>query len=204
MTEKKPIVSVIDDDPVIVDAITWLLNTVHLLVETYPSADAFLAQYRDYQYGCILLDIRMPGMSGLQLQEELNKRGNRLPIILLSGHGDVPMAVRAMKAGAFDFITKPFNDQVLLEQIQNAILQSQFSQNQPDTQLLTQRLIGLTPREHEVMEHVVNGKMNKVIAYEMNISEKTVEKHRSSVMQKMQVKSLAELIRVYVQLNPEY
>jgi len=197
MNDFTPTVFVIDDDQALCQSLRWLLESVGLQVETYNSGTSFLEKYDAERRGCLLIDIRMPGMSGLELQEQLISRHNLIPIIFITGHGDVPMAVRAMKAGAVDFITKPFNDQLLLELIQKAIAQDL---NRPDIHQQRQyaeRMGQLTTRELEIMKLVVNGKLNKVIAHELGISIKTVELHRAHVMQKMQVKSLAELVKIH-------
>lgn len=197
MSDLTPSVFVIDDDQALCQSLRWLLESVGLQVETYNSGASFLEKYNPERRGCLLIDIRMPGMSGLELQEQLIARHNLTPIIFITGHGDVPMAVRAMKAGAVDFITKPFNDQLLLELIQKAIAQDL---NRPDIHQQRQyaeRMAQLTARELEIMKLVVNGKLNKIIAHELGISIKTVELHRAHVMQKMQVKSLAELVKIH-------
>lgn len=193
-----PIVYVVDDDPLICQAISWLLSTVSLPVEMFSDAQAFLNIYDTALRGCIIIDVRMPGMSGLELQQELNQRVNAMPILMISGHGDVPMAVRAMQAGAKDFILKPFNDQLLLEKIQAAIKVDSKNQILPDTRLIAERFALLTPRERQVLDMVVTGKLNKQIAIELNISISTVEVHRSQVMRKLQVKTLAEVMAAYL------
>ena len=196
-----PIVYVVDDDPALCKAVQWLLESVDLTVKTFEDPLLFLQKFNPSLKGCLLFDVRMPHISGLELQERLKSHGNTMPIILMSGHSDIPIAVRAMKAGALDFITKPFNDQHLIELVQNALQLNQRTQNNNSAQI-TSRYATLTEREREVLKHVVAGKMNKVIASEMQISIKTVELHRGNVMQKMQVKSLAELVRCYLQINP--
>lgn len=189
---------IVDDDPALCKALQWLLESVDLKVQFYHSAVDFLKNYQLSWQGCLLIDIRMPIISGLQLQEKLIELGNRLPIIMISGHGDISMAVRAMKAGAIDFITKPFNDQILVELIQYAL-----SLNKPLTHqdTLLKRYQTLTPREQQTMMGVVEGKMNKQIAYDLKISHKTVELHRSHVMQKMGAKTLADLIKMALELS---
>ena len=147
--------------------------------------------------GCLLLDVRMPEMSGLELQEQLRKRKIDIPIIFITGHGDVPMATRAMKAGAVEFLTKPFNDQTLLDSIQNAIEMDEHRQKVAiEKDFVTQRVNKLTPREFQVMKCVVKGNLNKVTAYELGISPKTVELHRAKIMEKMEAKSLAHLVKM--------
>lgn len=194
-----PTVFIIDDDIDLCQSLCWLLESVGLTAKVFNNIPDFLAMLtaKDQQ-GCILLDIRMPKMSGLELQEHLNSRNCSLPIIFMTGHGDIAMAVRAMKAGAFDFITKPFNDQILLEKIQKAIDCSQKSAAASGriTQI-SKRLNTLTKREKEVLELMVEGNLNKEIAYELKIFIKTVELHRSHIMQKMHVATFAELIKFY-------
>lgn len=191
-------VYVIDDDIKMCKAIKWLLEPANLKVLEYNNAQDFLNVYQTTMRGCLLIDVRMPGISGLQLQEKLIDLGNTMPIIIISAHGDIAMAVRALKAGAVDFITKPFNDQSLLEQIQNAL---SSDKEQSSIQELRKLYSALTSREQEITSKIVEGKMNKEIAYELEISIKTVETHRAHIMQKMKVKSLAELIRGYCSLE---
>lgn len=191
----KPTVFIVDDDPIICQAISWLLDSVGISSESFAHAQAYIDAYNSNRQGCLLIDVRMPGMSGLELQQHLKEQYNPLPIIMVSGHGDVPMAVRAMQAGAMDFILKPFNDQLLLEKIQTAIAHSMKRQQLKPSQGITERLASLTPRERQVIELVVAGKMNKQIAAELSIAMSTVELHRSHIMQKMQVKTLADLIK---------
>jgi FixJ family two-component response regulator len=184
---------IVDDDEALCRALSWLLESVGLTSLAFHNAYDFLKAYQLNWRGCLLIDIRMPEMSGLQLQEKLIEMGNLMPIIMISGHGDISMAVRAMKAGAQDFITKPFNDQLLLEQIQASLVLNRSLDNKQSIQKNYQQL---TPREQQILSGVVAGKMNKEIAYDLNISHKTVELHRSHVMQKMGAKTLAELIKM--------
>lgn len=193
----QPTVFIIDDDEAVCESLSWLLTGIQLNVEIYHDGLAFLSAYRPHANGCIVLDIRMPGISGLDLQDELNKRHNRLPIIFITGHGDIPMAVKAMQAGAFNFITKPFHNQTLLEQIQRAIRQ----QKAPAQIQFAESLSKLTQREKTILEQIVAGKMNKEIAHELGIALSTVELHRSKLMQKLGVKNVAELIKSYILLN---
>jgi two-component system, LuxR family, response regulator FixJ len=192
----KPTVFIVDDDPIVGQAISWLLSSVCIPTEIFLDAQAYLDAYDASRHGCLLIDVRMPGMSGLELQEYLKQRHNSLPIIMISGHGDVPMTVRAMQAGAIDFILKPFNNQLLLEKIQIAIIANQKQQH-IDYQLadLTKRLENLTPRERAVLKEVVAGKMNKQIAADLSIAISTVELHRAKIMKKMEVSTLATLIK---------
>jgi RNA polymerase sigma factor (sigma-70 family) len=193
----EPVVFVVDDDQAIRSSLKWLIESVGLRVETHPSADEFIRDYYPGRAGCLLLDVRMPGMSGLELQEHFARNDITLPIIIITGHGDVPMAVRAMKAGAIDFIEKPFNDELLLESIRNALAVDQRQRDiQSQRAEIAARLAQLTPREHEVMEMVTEGRSNKEIAVTLGVSAKTVEAHRARVMEKMQAGSLAELVRM--------
>jgi FixJ family two-component response regulator len=171
-------------------------------VETFESANAFIQSYYPGRSGCLLLDVRMPGMSGLELQEYLKVNQIAIPVIIITGHGDVPMAVRAMKAGAVDFIEKPFNDELLLESIRHAMaVDAKQRDMQSQRAEIATRLARLTPREHEVMLMVTNGKANKEIATGLGVSSKTVEAHRARVMEKMEADSLAELVRMAISAN---
>lgn len=193
MTDE-PTVFVVDDDQTVRDSLRWLLESLRLSVRTYASAQDFLLAYDPVQPGCVLLDVRMPDISGLQLQEILAARKIRLPVILITGHGDIATAVRAMKAGAFDFIEKPFDDQVLLERVRQGLaLDSRQRREAAAREKIIERLNSLTPREAEILDSVVSGKPNKLIAAELGISTKTVEVHRARVMEKIAVNSVAEL-----------
>lgn len=192
-------VFIVDDDEAMRESLTWLIESVGLNVETHDSADAFLRSYYPGRPGCVLLDVRMPGMSGLELQEHLRDQQINVPVIIITGHGDVPMAVRAMKAGAIDFIEKPFNDEQLLESIRNALSIDDTRRDEQSFKAeIASRLSHLTPRESEVMDMVTSGKSNKEIANALGVSAKTVEAHRAKVMEKMQAGSLAELVRLVV------
>lgn len=185
----------VDDDEAMCESIRFLMESVSLNIETFPSARKFLESYDTSRPGCLLLDVRMPEMSGLELQEQLRKRKINIPIIFITGHGDVPMATRAMKAGAVEFLTKPFNDQTLLDNIQNAIdIDTERRKVAQEREKIADRINKLTPREFEVMQCVIKGNLNKVTAYELGISSKTVELHRAKIMEKMQAKSLAQLV----------
>ncbi len=193
---------VIDDDQAFCQSLRWLVESIGLKVETFNSGEKFLEQYDPTCRGCLIIDVRMRGMSGLEVQDQLIVRHNQMPIIMISGHGDIPMAVRAMKAGAVDFITKPFNDQEVLDLIQKALVQDGGRENNQHSQYI-ERAAALTKREREVMNCVVDGRLNKQIAYDFGISLKTVELHRARVMQKMQVKSLAELVKIHMLIHAQ-
>jgi len=195
--EAESTVFVVDDDAELRESLGWLLESAGLRVKSYSTAQEFLAQYKSEEPGCLLLDVRMPGLSGLDLQEELRRRGVPPPIIIMTGHARVPIAVRALKGGAIDFIRKPFSDQSLLERIRQAIdLDRRTRQMRVECMKFAALLTDLTPREREVMDLVIAGKPNKIIAADLGISSKTVEIHRGRVMEKMQVESVAELVRL--------
>lgn len=195
----RPTVFVVDDDQAMRNSLKWLIESVGVPVESFASAAAFLESYYPGRSGCLLLDVRMPGMSGLELQEYLREHEISIPVIIITGHGDVPMAVRAMKGGAIDFIEKPFNDEVLLDAIRTALaMDEQQRDRQSEKADITACYATLTPRESEVMEMVTDGKSNKEIANLLGVSAKTVEAHRARVMEKMQAGSLAELVRMAV------
>lgn len=197
--ESPPTVFIVDDDAAIRHAMKTLLDSVNLPSEIFASADDFLDKVSDRRAGCLVLDIRMPGLSGLELQQELNRRGNRIPIIFITGHGDIPMAVEAMQNGALDFIQKPFRDQDLLDRVSDALKTDRKRRGKERQQKdIAERIETLTNREHEVFDLVVTGKPNKVIAYELGVSQRTVEIHRSRVMEKMQARSLADLVRMHL------
>jgi FixJ family two-component response regulator len=194
-------VYIVDDDPSIRYAMQALMAAVNLPHEVFASADEFLQGESQRRAGCLVLDIRMPGLGGLELQQELIARGNALPVIFITGHGDVPMAVEAMQKGAVDFIQKPFRDQELLDRIRDALTTDKRLRAELERQAnVAQRLDKLTRREHEVFDLVVTGKPNKLIAYELGVSQRTVEIHRARVMEKMQAKSLADLVRMHITL----
>lgn len=193
----QPIVFVVDDDQAVRDSLRWLVESIGVKVQTYASAPEFLADYNPDQPGCIILDVRMPGMSGLDLHERISRDEPSLPIIFITGHGDVPMAVRAMKAGAVDFIAKPFNDQALLDRIQQGIERDAYNRSRmAERREIHTRWARLTPREREVMEMVVSGHSNKTIASHLGVSSKTVEAHRAKFMEKMQASSIPDLMRL--------
>lgn len=192
-----PIVYVVDDDQAMVESLSWIIESVGLKVKIFVRAQDFLEAYNPNQHGCLLLDVRMPGMSGPELQSKLNDLEANIPIIFISGHGDVPLAVRVMKAGAVDFLTKPFNDQVLLESINKALRTDKINrEKQQENAKAEAKFALLSPREVQVLQGIVAGKQNKVISAELKISLKTVEAHRASVMKKMSVKSVPELVKL--------
>ena len=192
----KPVIHVVDDDDAIRDSIVWLLDGERYSVRTYATGEDFLACVEHLSPACVILDIRMPGMTGVEVHEQLTRNAVGTPVIFVTGHGDVPMAVEAIKRGAFDFIEKPFNEQKLTSIIERALqLDAQNAGQVAAQSVVTARLAKLSPREREVLDLVVAGKMNKTIADVMNISIKTVEAHRSKVMEKMCARSLAELVQ---------
>ncbi len=198
-SEQTPTVFIVDDDAAIRFAMQALMDSVNLNHEIFASADEFLEKITEQRPGCLVLDIRMPGLGGLELQEELIKRGNTLPIIFITGHGDVPMAVEAMQKGAVDFIQKPFRDQELLDRIREALATDEERREEQQAHAeVAARLSRLTNREREVFDLVVTGKPNKVIAYELGVSQRTVEIHRARVMEKMQARSLADLVKMHM------
>jgi two-component system, LuxR family, response regulator FixJ len=197
MSTDAPLVYVVDDDDAVRDSLGMLLNSVGLASEQYASAADFLDAYDPARHSCLVTDIRMPGLSGLELQQRLNDRHAEIPVIFITGHGDVPMAVNAMKAGAVDFIQKPFRDQDLIDRIHKALAQDRERRSErEELRLIRKRLEMLTPRETEVMERVVRGQANKVIALDLGVSQRTVELHRARVMRKLGMRSLADLVRV--------
>jgi FixJ family two-component response regulator len=192
-----PTVFVVDDDAAVRESLCWLVESAGLNAESYATAQEFLEAYDPRQPGCLVLDVRMPGLSGLDLQEQLAAQGIMLPVIIITGHGEVPMAVRAMKGGAIDFIEKPFSDQLLLDRAREAIAQDAHNRvEQARRAEVAARLALLTPREREVMEMVVSGKANKQVGASLGISQKTVEAHRAQVMRKTRADSLAELVQL--------
>ncbi len=204
MNRSESTVFIVDDDEAVRDSLSMLLKTVGLAAECYASAQEFLADYDPELPGCLLLDVRMPGMSGIDLQERLVAMHSILPVIFVTGHGDVPMAVHAMRAGAVDFIQKPFNEQNLLDRIQQAIEQDRKSRELLSRrEEIAKRIATLTAREREVMLLVVEGKANKVIAINLGVSERTVEIHRGRVMHKMGAQSLPHLVRIVLQLDDD-
>ncbi len=195
---KQQSVFIVDDDSDVLDAMSVLLRSNGLTPRAFPSAYEFLSNYHD-EHGCLLLDVRMPDMSGLELQRHMKNRGIELPIIFITGHGDVPMAVDAMKNGALEFVQKPFRDQELLDCIYNALeLNQRTSEEREYIRKIQTRIHSLTRREHEVMEHMVAGEITKVIAADLGVSPRTAELHRARVMEKMGVRTLAQLVQMVV------
>lgn len=192
-------VHIVEDDDAVRDSLHMMLKSVGREVRVFASADAFLADYSQDMAGCIVLDIRMPGMNGMELQRKLNELNSILPIIFVTGHGDVPMAVEAMQQGAVDFVQKPYREQELLDKINQAMqLDEENRSSLQQQQVILERVNALTPREHGVMQLMVEGKANKVIAFDLNISQRTVEIHRARVMEKLKANSLAHLVRMYL------
>ena len=193
---------VVDDDEAMRDSMTWLLEGEGYKVTCFDSAESFLNARRDDMRGCLVLDVRMPEMSGLELHERLDSLGSQLPIIFVTGHGDVPMAVAALQRGACDFIEKPFHNEELLSRVERALeLDQQIATRRKRDDAISHRLKQLTQRESEVMKLVVICKLNKQIADELDISMKTVEAHRARVMEKMGVRTLAELVKAVMTVN---
>jgi len=197
MEKDNPVVFVVDDDEAICESLRLLIGDIGLEVRTFTSARQFLEKYDASVPGCLVLDVRMSGISGLELQARLNEMGAHIPTIIITGHADVPMAVEAMKAGATDFIEKPFRDQVLLDSIQKAIdLDLRIRRQRQEHQDVQSRIGLLTQREREVMDRLVAGKSNKSIAFELGISQKTVDFHRANILDKIGVSSVVELVRL--------
>ena len=195
-------VIVVDDDAGVRNAMRILLKSVGLNCTLFASAQEFLGSYQPSQQGCLILDIRMPGMSGLELQQQLNLRGAVIPVIFMTGHGDIPMAVEAMQHGAFDFLQKPIRDQDLLDRIQRAIAKDgQLRKSLGEHARIKSHLDSLTPREREVLDHMTQGKQNKAIAQDLAVSPRTIEIHRARVMEKMSAHSVAELVRMMLDLS---
>jgi len=196
MLEPKPTIYVVDDDPSVRDSMELMLKSVGFNVKTLGSAQDFLKADLQEDLGCLVLDVRMPGMSGLDLQEKLVSSKALLPVVFITGHGTVPMSVRAMKAGAVDFLQKPFEEQDLLDAINRAVARQRERKSKKDeVEKLKRRLKALTPREHEVFSLLVTGMANKEIAYELGTSERTIKAHRARIMEKMNAGSLADLVR---------
>jgi len=198
-------VFIVDDDPAVRDALSWMIGTLQHPVEAFESAQDFLDAYKPEKSGCLVLDVRLPGMSGLQLQQKLKQENIQLPVIIITGHGDVPMAVRAMQAGAINFFEKPFRDQEVLDCIQDALQQdTELRENTESHKEVLDRINTLTPREKELMKLMVKGDANKVIASSCGISVKTVEVHRARIMSKMRARSLPALVRDAMSVEGKY
>ncbi|MET0281207.1 MAG: response regulator transcription factor [Steroidobacteraceae bacterium] len=202
MKEKAPIVYIVDDDDGVRSSIRLLLKSIGLAATTLPSAQEFLAVFDPAQPGCLVLDIRMPGMSGMELQQQLNLRSASIPVIFITGHGDVPMAVEAMKHGAFDFLQKPFRDQELIDRVQKALARDRETRGAlRKHEQIRSKLQSLTPREREVLDLMVDGQPNKVMAGELGLSQRTVEIHRAHVMEKMGAQSVAQLVQMVIEAH---
>jgi len=196
------LVHLIDDDEDVRRAVAFLLGTAGLAVKVYDSASSFLEKCDDFRSGCIVSDVRMPGIDGLELLRRLNQKGSRLPVIVMTGHADVALAVAAMKEGAVDFIEKPFPDETLLAAIQVALVREEKSVgSNPHAAEVRKRLASLTVREKEVLDGLLAGHPNKTIAYDLGISPRTIEVHRANVMTKMAASSLSELVRMVISAN---
>jgi FixJ family two-component response regulator len=197
MTESKPTIFVIDDDASIRKSLSRLLRSAGHTTETFASAEEFLSREHFNGIGCLLLDVQMPGLSGMDLQEELNKVDYHMPIIFITGHGDIPMSVEAMKKGAVDFLTKPFDDKELLQAIEKAIEEDASARAEYDEVFEIRRRIELlTPRENEILRYVITGMLNKQIAFQLDIAEKTIKIHRGRIMEKLRAGSVADLVRL--------
>ena len=195
-------VFVVDDDTAVRQGLRFMLRAAGYSVEAFPSARSFLEDYDPRQGGCLLLDVQMPQMTGLELQQRINVRGWRIPVIFITGHGTVPLAISAMKAGAFDFIEKPLREDALLESIERALhWNDRAYEERLERATLQARVASLTPREREVFELVARGEPNKVIARHLGISFRTVELHRAHIIEKLQARSLSDLIRMGIIMN---
>jgi two-component system, LuxR family, response regulator FixJ len=203
LKEQPAMVYVVDDDDAVRDSLGFLLKSVGLPISRHVSAQEFLAAYTG-KPGCLLLDICMPGMSGLELQRHLNVRGVMIPVVFITGRGDIPMAVEAMRHGAFDFLEKPFNDQDLIDRVRHALEEDAGNRLRlSETNRIPRRLEALTAREREVLQLVSTGKLNKVIAADLGVSRRTIEVHRARLMEKLGARSLAQLVRIVMDLEPQ-
>ena len=199
-----PTVFVVDDDESVRSSLKFLLRSASLDSRAFGSAQEFLQAHDPVQPGCLVLDVRMPGMSGLELQQELNRRGATIPVIFITGHGDVPMAVEAMQHGAHDFLQKPFKDEDLIERVRRALAKDAKTRAAlEEHKSIRTRLQSLTPREREVLMLMAQGKPNKIMAHELGVSQRTIEIHRARVMEKSGASSLAELVRMVMDVEPE-
>jgi FixJ family two-component response regulator len=203
MNKSAPLVYLVDDDEAVRDSLGMLFKSIGLEHKAYPSALDFLQHFDASRHACLVADIRMPGLSGLELQQRLNEQHAEIPIIFITGHGDVPMAVSAMKSGAADFIQKPFRDQDLIDRINKALERDRDRRkSRVELDEIRARIALLTPREKEVMQRVVRGQANKVIAMDLGVSQRTVELHRARVMRKLRMRSLAELVHAIDKITP--
>ena len=197
VAEPKPTVFVIDDDPSVLKGLARLLKSLGFNAETFASAELFLGREHYDGVGCIVLDVRMPGLNGMDLQDELSRADYSMPIIFITGHGNIPMSVQAMKRGAVDFLTKPFDDEELLEAVKKAIERDGTAKaERAQVHGIRRRIDMLTPREHEILRYVITGMLNKQIALKLDIAEKTVKVHRGRIMEKLCVDSVADLVRL--------
>ncbi len=197
MSDLKQSIFIVDDDENVRDSLTELLASVGLNTSAYSTAKEFLDDFNHNNSGCVLVDVRMPGMSGIQLQHELNEMGATLPVIIMTGHGDIKMAVQAMKDGAFEFLQKPFRDQDLLDSIAKALEKEELIRERHKTKAeLEKRINSLTERERQVVDKVLEGKVNKIIARELGVSDRTIEIHRSHAMHKLNATSVAEMVKI--------
>jgi two-component system response regulator FixJ len=204
MIDPQAQVFIVDDDEAVRNTLRLVLKAAGLACVTFASAQEFLASYDLDQPGCVVLDVRMPGMTGLELQQILNLKGAVLPVIFISGHGDVPMAVEAMKHGAFDFVQKPVKEEELADRVKRALEKDRVNRNQlRQRDVIRERLQSLTPREREILSLVTRGKPNKVMAGDLGVSQRTVEIHRARVMEKMGAESLAQLVRMVLDFEPQ-
>jgi two-component system response regulator FixJ len=204
MIDPQAQVFIVDDDEAVRNTLRLVLKAAGLACVTFASAQEFLASYDLDQPGCVVLDVRMPGMTGLELQQILNLKGAVVPVIFISGHGDVPMAVEAMKHGAFDFVQKPVKEEELADRVKRALEKDRVNRNQlRQRDVIRERLQSLTPREREILSLVTRGKPNKVMAGDLGVSQRTVEIHRARVMEKMGAESLAQLVRMVLDFEPQ-
>jgi FixJ family two-component response regulator len=202
MSQVEPTVFIVDDDPAVLKSLARVLRAIQFTVVTFGSPQEFLERHDPHTPGCLVLDVAMPGLNGLELQAALRVRGSAIPIIFLTGHGDIPMSVQAMKGGALDFLTKPVHDKDLLKAVEAALEKDRIErQSRADLDDIQERLATLTPREREVLTHVVSGQLNKQIAYDLGTVEQTIKVHRARVMEKMKVNSVAELVRLTERLK---
>jgi two-component system response regulator FixJ len=195
-------VHIVDDDDAVRDSLEALLQSKKFTAKSYASAEAFLAACTTAPTGCAIVDVRMPGMDGIALLGQLRQRGHALPVIVVTGHGDIPLAVQAMRAGAVDFVEKPYSNETIMEAIGRALAASPAVADGGSSAEIAARIAALTPRERDVMDHLVIGRPNKVIAFELKISPRTVEIHRANLMKKMQADSLSHLIRMALAIAP--